>query len=329
MRESIPVFFCTDNHYAVPTYMALFSLLANCDSETEVRAHLLVSADFSEKNRALFETLTRKYPMLVLRFIHMGTAYASVEIQNSRITTPTMYRLMIPRLVRENGLDIRKCIYLDSDLVVEGNIGELYQIDLGENLAGGVIDYLLADDAQEKRKESLGVPSLERYINAGVLLLNIQEMLAQGTEKKLEALGNRNGFEYNDQDVINAVCYGKVKTIPYRFNINSSCLYDEDDAVYRKYGRDQMAEARRKPVVIHYNAWRKPWSYRYMLLGGAWWKYVRLQEADVLENHINPFLREVKKPFDLPDALKAALKKTGAYAPLRKAYRFVVNFQNN
>ena len=41
------------------------------------------------------------------------------------------------------------CIYLDSDLVVEGDLSELFQIDIDGYFIGGVIDKIFVSQGQQ------------------------------------------------------------------------------------------------------------------------------------------------------------------------------------
>ena len=52
----------------------------------------------------------------------------------SHITSPTYYRLLLPALLP----DVEKCIYIDGDTIVDGDISKLYAEDLGDNLVAGV-----------------------------------------------------------------------------------------------------------------------------------------------------------------------------------------------
>ena len=135
-KEYIPIFFSSDNNYAVPTFIALFSLSKNYKGNHNIKVFILTSGDFHEEYTALFQNLTKDFEFLDVSFINMKDSYSSVVINNTHITTATMYRLLIPSVCMQMG--ISKCIYLDSDIIVEGDISELFNIDIGDFCIGGV-----------------------------------------------------------------------------------------------------------------------------------------------------------------------------------------------
>ena len=59
-------------------------------------------------------------------------------------------RFLIPRLLTED-----KVLYLDSDLVVDHNLDDLFNTNFGDNLFLAVKDYIFYSDTQMKRQDSL------------------------------------------------------------------------------------------------------------------------------------------------------------------------------
>ena len=80
-----------------------------------------------------------------------------------------MYRLSIPKILQ----DIDKCIYLDSDIVVEGDIAELDGISVEGVCIAGVEDGAPFGEYAERLREILDGPDLDQYINSGVLIMNL------------------------------------------------------------------------------------------------------------------------------------------------------------
>ena len=327
-NSAIPVFFCTDNRYSVPTYIALYSLLQNYRGNAEIHAYVLASRSFSEKNVRLLESLSKAQNISV-DIIRMPDTYDAVRINSDHVSTATLYRLMIPNIVSQQlGNEIDKCIYLDSDIVVEGDITELYNISIENYCIAGVLDRAISSkklsvlkDLREL-KENLGIPTLKDYINAGVLLLNIKEMQKCGIGNKLEELGYRNDLRYNDQDVINSVCYSSIKHIQLRFNVMTTCIYHDGEDFLDQYGTQNIVEARKDPVVIHYVLGRKPWACKNMVMAENWWKYVEMQDEVIMREYIYPFLKMNKASlFDRTrETVKTASINMGIYNWFREMH---------
>lgn len=327
--DTIPVFFCTDNNFAVPTYIALYSLLYNYRGQAKIDVYIMTSQGFSEHNISLIESLGQKYNFVTIRFLDMSDSYDSVSINSGHVSRATLYRLMIPRIVDQlPDLKIDKCLYLDSDIIVDGNISELYDIDVDGYLACGVRDRALSSTKMGKMrsvvelKRLLCVPSLENYINAGVLTLNLKAIKQKGIAPALEETGFRNDFPYNDQDVINKVFFNEIKVIPLRFNAQASALYHSGKDFVDQYGMLNIREARKNPIVIHYILRRKPWACKTSMMAGKWWKYVKLQDRKVVNEYIKPFVKAHRAPLGdrVRETAKTVAIKLRIYNSLRSGY---------
>ena len=331
-QAAIPIFLCTDNNYVVPTYFAIYSLLDNYHGDSDIDLYILTSDDVTEDSHILLLSLHEKYSFCKMYVVNMKNSFESVRINSSHVSKATLYRLLIPRIVKTinnhksiNEPRIEKCIYLDSDIIVEGDITELYNIDINGFCFGGVRDHYCANDSRTTLREMLNIPTLKDYINAGVLLINIKEIDECGFSQQLETYGYRNEFQYNDQDVINSVCYGKIKVIPLKYNAMTTCLYYNDKEFYEQYGDLNIEEARRKPVIIHFILRKKPWSYRLSVKASRWWMYVKKQDQHVKQAYIYPFLKAHRS--SASEIAREATKNTMIYLrifnPIRRTYSFL------
>lgn len=294
----IPIFMCTDDNYAIPTYMSIYSLMYNYKGNLNINLYILTSTGLMEKNQKLINSLSKKFHCMNIQIVNVGNAYDSVDINVSYITTATLFRLLIPRIAREFGIQAKKCIYLDSDIVVEGDITEMFNIDVTDYCVAGVREMPITGSNAIEKKKSLEIDDLDNYINAGVLLLNLEEIENQKLGKRLEEAGNRGDFTHNDQDAINSVFYGKIKPIPIRFNAISAYLYWNNKTTIKQYGIENLTVAVRNPIVIHYVLKKKPWTNKSLILARRWWKYINKQDKEIMNEYIKPFLDEHKAPFN-------------------------------
>ena len=144
------------------------------------------------------------------------------EIKNARVSVGTLYRLLVPQIIPS---DIEKIIYLDSDIVVNIDIKELWQVELGEKILAGVPEILSYKTADEMNRNfnlcADGFVKPENYFNAGVLVMNLNLLHAE--EKKIFD-GLRFGFQdirhrsYLDQDVLNYCFASRSLKLPAKFN---------------------------------------------------------------------------------------------------------------
>ena len=112
-----------------------------------------------------------------------------------------------------------KIIYLDLDLYFYNKLDRLWNIDFEGNYVCGVSE----DNATLRRRE--------RYINTGVLLLNLRAMHRDHIDYDICKLIQTRKLQFPDQDAINEVCKGKIKFIHHNFNYSSNTLQTETENI--------------------------------------------------------------------------------------------------
>ena len=320
-NKIIPVFFNADDNYAVPTYITIYSMMFNLRSKAEIYAFILASGDFSEKSKALLNSLCDKFDNLKIRIISTDGEYEGIDINQEWISSASLYRLEIPRIAESiTEIQIDKCIYLDSDLIVEGNIAKLFKIDISNYYVAGVADRLQINKKYKKHRKGLGLPSTKRYINSGVMLINVKAINeSEGLREKLESEGFNANYKFKDQDAINVVLYEGIKIIPIKYNASPVIVSRRDEPTCKLYGKKKLESARKNPVIVHYITRSKPWKYRTEFMAQRWWKYVRMQDRAIKREYLNPFL---KKENVMPLSAKILLilrnlmRRTGRYYTL-------------
>ena len=175
---------------------------------------------------------------------------------HSYISLSTFYRLKLASLLP----DVEKVLYLDCDVVVNDDIEQLYNTDITDYYAAGVMDTAM--------KSSGWVPKLEKdnlYFNAGVLLFNLEKIRQDNIEQKFEAYTTENidNIRVGDQQIINVVCQGKIKQLPSDWNVQSSNFINRSDYT-------------NNPKIVHYVGKQKPWIFGSM----NYWKNLYFDVLD-------------------------------------------------
>jgi len=167
----------------------------------------------------------------------------------------TYFRILIPRLLHE-GID--KALFLDSDIIINGNIELFWQVDIS-NYSHIAIEN---KGISSSLKKNLGIPQEELYFNAGVLFINLDWW--RRNDVFLKAIdfmkSNASKITFWDQDVLNAVLYGKW--------LEFSAAYNAQEYLFREDVRNipkelKLLEAINNPVIIHFSGSDdcKPWHY--------------------------------------------------------------------
>ena len=273
---TIPVVMALNSGFIQPTFTALTSLFANAKPTTQYEIYLLVpESDYSQICDCV-QCFLKKYKDCNIKVINMGKAFADIKMSIGHITEQTYYRLHIPMLLPNHS----KCLYLDGDIIVKDDLATLYRSNIADFYIGGVraAGYYHPKKWVKEHTEEIGLKSINQYINAGVLLMNLDRIRKDKVYEKMLSYVGR-GFSSQDQDIINLVCYDKIRILPLQYNfmtkyvkISGNKLYvNEPDA--EVYGENECNSAIKHPVIIHYADKIKPWQNPNTILGYEWFEY--------------------------------------------------------
>ncbi len=167
-------------------------------------------------------------------------------------TAANYYRIEMADLVPA-GID--KILYLDVDIIVNGKLEELYNIDIDGYYVAAIEDPLIPE------KKKLGFSDTDPYFNSGVMLMNLKEWRKLDLGKKLRdfVINNEDKITFWDQDALNAVCKGHWKALAPKYNLQTLMFNFDKDAL--TYTQREIQEAIRAPLIIHYTGRSKPWQY--------------------------------------------------------------------
>lgn len=249
------IFVSLDSNYIHPLCVMLSSLAkTNSDNSFDlyVAYSSLTEDDFVCMEKALGNLNARIHRVPVDENIFAGAPVLD------RLSKATYYRLLIGEILPEN---VDRLLYLDPDIVINGDLTEFYNTDLdGKVLAGCRHLYGFNEWVNFHR---LRIPRKKRcfYVNAGILLIDMKKWRECVTVKSILAFIQKK-IRYlllADQDVINVLFADKLKQVDER-------LYNLDEKTFRHFTeksaeseRIDLGWVRRNTVIIHYNGKQKPW----------------------------------------------------------------------
>ncbi len=259
MNKTIPIFFAIDDSYAPFLSVALSSAIQNASPSRHYKAIILHQALREENKKRLGALATDFFD---ITFVPMGTGLESITDRMSNrlrcdyFTLTIYYRLFIPVMFPEYD----KGIYIDSDVVLRGDLAELFDTEIGDNYIGACADLSVVDvpEIALYMENAVGVDRHE-YINSGVLLMNLQKMREAEMDKHFLTLLETYHFDCiaPDQDYLNALCSGKIHYL--------SPVWD----AMPNEETPPLADAK----LIHYNLFSKPWCYDNVQYGEFFWQY--------------------------------------------------------
>lgn len=299
----IPVVFATDINYLFYTVVAITSMAENAHKDTFYQIYILVSEEI-KKGHPLLTSLQGKYANIKINLLPVdGKEFQGVIINNKHITKATFYRLLLSELLQED-----KCLYLDSDIIVNTDLGELYCTDICENYIAGVRDLwidLLEESVRETRRIRTGIASMDQYVNAGVLLFNLRRIREEHMEEKFR-IHMEKDYLFEDQDIINVCCYDKIKRLPAKWNLFTFYMGQLEELREKGIEPQTIRYMEEKKGILHYaTLFIRPWESKRFICNDIWWKY-----AEVWRN--TPEFQRMEKRMQQHE-LGYSEEKTAAY----------------
>lgn len=288
----IPVFFSCDDKFARHASVSIVSLLSNRKNGVKVKVHILYSS-LSKRNQAKLKEVVSSFELSEICFENIGSEFSTAQ-ELLKISKAMYYRLLIPDLFPK----FNKAIYLDSDVVVNSCISDLFSIDLRDNYIGAVQspgtfkgrtvedkssgkvllfnDYLVALGMKKEFLEDF-------YINSGVVVFNCKKY----REDKLllhikEILSQKRYFFAPDQDVLSVVTQNQKLILPLTWNFQTTLAQPH----IQKMAREWLDEHKAFKVdlgslenslanIVHF-VFHKPWDPKGVRskFDFLYWKYL-------------------------------------------------------
>lgn len=306
MQQVVPVVLASDNNQVHAMATVMTSAVANANENTFYNFFCLLHENVTPENKERLTSVANNGRCAV-NLVSMDKYFNDEKLSYNHstglahtITTPTLYRLKIPSVLQQ----FDKIVYVDTDIVIRGDLTDLYNFPIQENFIAGVP----ATWANEKanRKKWMGrskIPSMEYYVNCGVLLMNLKAMRECGLEEKFFDFIQQHGFYGLDGDqlVLNYTCHGRIAFLPCRYNVTASNI-KHSSAMKAYYPQKAIDEAIGNPTIFHWTGADKPWKYYDVTLAHEWWQYYAKSPFGDL-----PLKRFSKNDFFLK--LKVFLKK--------------------
>ena len=191
------------------------------------------------------------------------------------VTAASYFQLLMDRLVPA---DIRRVIYLDPDMLINGSLDELWTVDLENYIVAAVSDpgvnenRWLRDDIGRK----IGLDRTSSYFNAGVLVIDLCRWRKAGlAERALNfAVDRPDLITFWDQCALNHVVNGRFKELSKHWNFQTDHLRWSN----RKCTLDSLREVG-AAKIIHFSGPLKPWLYlTNHPMKWLYWEYLRETE---------------------------------------------------
>ena len=151
------------------------------------------------------------------------------------------YTCMLPAAFPEIFPEEKRVLRLDDDVIIEKDIGELFDMDLEDNYTAMV-------------EEPVRGKFPFRYFNAGVTLMDLEKFRETGIHRKMIRMLNSQVCTAMEQDAFNVFCQGQIKKIGPEWNMAehitehcdapyirhyAGCLKPRGERVFKMYEKEE------------------------------------------------------------------------------------------
>ena len=247
-----------DEAYAMPLAVMVRSLVTNLDPARTLRLHV-VDGGLTTRSRA---RLTASWPRerLAIEWLVPDLARLAKLKVSGHVQVATYFRILVGSLLPRS---VHRVIYLDADVLVEGDLGALWELDLAGHPIAAARDWIVltvsAPNGLATWRE-LGLDPDQKYFNAGVLVVDLARWRRERTEERiLEYLEtHRERIRWWDQDGLNAVLGRDCLELDPRWNLNiRNRSFPTPESL--PFDREQVDAIVAEARICHFATHVKPW----------------------------------------------------------------------
>ena len=256
-KNTIPIFFATDDNYIPFLDVTLASLIQNASKDYFYDIHIL---NTGLKYNNMFKIKLRQKANVKITFDNISASIGEISKKFQNIyhfSLATYYRLFIETLFPQYS----KILYLDCDIVVLGDISKLWEIDLEDNMVGGVVEGFISktDEFRKYAQYAVGI-NPDKYINAGILSINLDLFRKNKVQQQFTDLLSTYNFDTIDPDqcYLNYLCSGKIKYLNNGWNYTAAYTKPEGEI-----------------NIVHYALAKKPWQFDGVVNEKYFWEYAK------------------------------------------------------
>jgi lipopolysaccharide biosynthesis glycosyltransferase len=259
------VAFNIDSNFFMPTGITITSILEH-NKDINLAFHIFADNAKSADVKNLRLT-AEKYHQNIYIYILDMQPFSNFHIKHPRFQRVSYFRLYMPKVLRKVA---HHFLYIDADTICINSLQPFKEINLQNKPVAAV-----AQNPKSEKKFStfLGLKS-GRYVNSGVLWIDVDEWERQGLTEKCFAYSGSdpNRFWCHDQDILNLVLDGNIEFLSEKFNHLGS---------YKRKAPDDC-------IIYHFFGRTKPWDMAISEYEMLWRKYCKISYWPTLTDPLPP-----------------------------------------
>ncbi len=252
--ESVQIVTTADARYVAPLLILAKSIEVNLKTCMPAVLHV-IDGGLGARNRRLVERTVGGDRVTIKWVLPPPREWFEGVPVFGHVNVSTYYRIAVPRLLSE----LDKVIYLDADMLVLGDLGELWRWSMDGKPLMAVQDNNCSTLASAKLPgyRELGLPPDSKLLNGGMLVMDLEQWRKEKVTDRIFSYLNQyaSAVRFWDQDGINAVLANRWIVLPYAWNWRVDCGRPDLPT-----GLDaEQPEA--KAQILHFSSAMKPWHY--------------------------------------------------------------------
>lgn len=231
---------------------SIVSLLENNKSVDDITIYVLCE-DVLPESKLKLKTQIDEYGRnsVFIDAVSIIEKMKKLGINDYRGSYATNIKMFVTEFIPIN---VERLLYIDSDTIICGNLGEVLEFDMKGNPVA-----MCQDSLCKNHKKSVGFSKEDKYFNGGIMLFEMKEWRAlHCTERICEHLKNdRSFYMAPDQDLINIVLKNQIAQLPISYNLQPIHLvykYSMYKLMFGQpcyYSEQEVEAAIQKPVIYH------------------------------------------------------------------------------
>ena len=281
-NNTIPIMTCFNNNYATPAGVCFYSLLKNSSPNNMFKFYVL-NTDISNENKNKLQKLIKEFKNADIEFINMNNKFENLFQKTKtkgHYSKEIYYKYLAPDIFTQYD----KIIITDVDVLFLKDISQDYfNFDTNSDFYLAACRPIYKKIAtsnsykgafnKDERKKLLFAGGYYIFNNRLMRQNNISQKLINYTQENLLKL------EQPEQDVINIICYEKIKTLPvnalvctYAYNMYKNEKDYHNDIFYNN---KEVKFALENPIQLHYAGKTKPWNTPECTKSELWYEYLK------------------------------------------------------
>ena len=243
----IEIVLIADKNYFNHATTTINSILKNTKSPTEITC---ITTDVSLEEIMHIECIFENKNIHFQKFD--DSMLKAIKTKNY-VSHAAYIKLLLPEIFKEKD----KIIFLDSDLILNDDIGKLWdQFDENYTLQA------VWNPGYNYDNDVFGLAKEDATFNSGVMLMNLKKMRENDDSDKLfKFIDEKNHLTaLNDQAAFNAIYAHVWGKIALKWNVQHQFFLKKAEEF--KLNKKEKIALLKSPSIIHFNSNSKPWMFR-------------------------------------------------------------------